>query len=224
MITDLHSHIPLPDAVLSIDIDASQQMSDLSDSSDPSQIPSKAPLFTCGLHPWSADRLTPELMERLRLMLGRPDCLGMGEAGLDAMRGPSIDLQMAAFEAQARLAMAMDLPIIIHCVRAHEPLIALYRRLKPCRPWIVHGFRGKPAVARRLLDAGLSLSLGPRFNPDTARMIPLDRLYIETDAQHSDPTVTISGVAREIAQARSTTPEAILTHSAQAIQSLRLPR
>ena len=156
MITDLHSHIPSPDAVLSLD------------PSDPSQIPSKAPLFTCGLHPWNADRFSPELLDKLRQMLGRPGCLGLGEAGLDAMRGPAIDLQTAVFEAQARLAIEMELPMVIHCVRAHEPLIALYRRLRPARPWIIHGFRGKPAVARRLLDASripLHLHCSPSHIP-----------------------------------------------------------
>lgn len=214
MISDLHSHIPSPDAVLSID---------LSDKSDPSQIPSEARLFTCGLHPWNADRFTPSLLERLRRMLTRPDCLGLGEAGLDALSGPSLDRQMPVFEFQARLAEELQLPMIIHCVRAHEPLIALYRRLRPRRPWIIHGFRGKPAVARRLLDAGLSISLGPRFNPETARIIPLERLYIETDAQ-SPYNPTITEVAKSIAEARSTTPEAILIHSAQTIRPLRQPR
>lgn len=214
MISDLHSHIPSPDAVLSID---------LSDKSDPTQIPSEARLFTCGLHPWNADRFTPSLLERLRRMLTRPDCLGLGEAGLDALRGPSLDRQMPVFESQARLAEELQMPMIIHCVRAHEPLIALYRRLRPQRPWIIHGFRGKPAVARRLLDAGLSLSLGPRFNTETARLIPEDRLFIETDAMTPD-SPSIASVAQAISQARSTTPEAILLHSAQAIQSLRQPR
>lgn len=214
MIFDLHSHIPSPDAVLSID---------LSDKSDPSQIPSEARLFTCGLHPWNADRFTPSLLERLRRMLTRPDCLGLGEAGLDALRGPSLDRQMPVFESQARLAEESQLPMIIHCVRAHEPLIALYRRLRPQRPWIIHGFRGKPAVARRLLDAGLSISLGPRFNPETARIIPLERLYIETDAMTTD-SPSIASVAQTIAEARQSTPEAILLHSAQSIQSLRHTR
>ena len=177
------------------------------DPSDPSQIPSKAPLFTCGLHPWNADRFSPELLDKLRQMLGRPGCLGLGEAGLDAMRGPAIDLQTAVFEAQARLAIEMELPMVIHCVRAHEPLIALYRRLRPARPWIIHGFRGKPAVARRLLDAGLSLSLGPRFNTEGM----------------TSKSPSISTVAQAISLARATTPEALLLHSAQAIQSLRLP-
>lgn len=212
MIFDLHSHIPSPDAVLSID---------LSDKSDPSQIPSEAKLFTCGLHPWNADRFTPSLLERLRRMLTRPDCLGLGEAGLDALRGPSLDRQMPVFEFQARLAEELQLPMIIHCVRAHEPLIALYRRLRPRRPWIIHGFRGKPAVACRILDAGMSISLGPRFNPETARLIPLDRLFIETDAQPSDHTQSITEVARALAETRQTTLEAILLHSAQAIRSLR---
>ncbi len=214
MISDLHSHIPSPDAVLSID---------LSDKSDPTQIPSEARLFTCGLHPWNADRFTPSLLERLRRMLTRPDCLGLGEAGLDALRGPSLDRQMPVFEFQARLAEELQLPMIIHCVRAHEPLIALYRRLRPRRPWIIHGFRGKSAVACRILDAGMSISLGPRFNPETARLIPLDRLFIETDAMTPD-SPSIASVAQAISQARSTTPEAILLHSAQSIQSLRHTR
>ncbi len=75
--------------------------------------------------------------------------------------------------------------------------MALKKELKPTQPWIIHGFRGKPQQAGQLLRAGFNLSLGPNFNPETARVIPSDRLHIETD----DSPVTLKAVASAVQKA-----------------------
>ena len=49
-------------------------------------------------------------------------------------------------------------------------------------PWIVHGFRGGPALARQLLDAGFDLSFGLRYNKESFDITPTERRYRETDA------------------------------------------
>ena len=65
-------------------------------------------------------------------------------------------------------------------------------------PWIVHGFRGAPALARQLLDAGMHLSLGEHFRPDTAAIIPADRLHVETDTS----SLPIEEIAARVRAAR----------------------
>lgn len=46
---------------------------------------------------------------------------------------------------------------------------------------VVHGFRGKPQLAKQLLNAGFAISYGEHFNPESVAVTPLDKLCIETD-------------------------------------------
>ena len=79
------------------------------------------------------------------------------------------------------LAEEVQKPLILHCVKAYDRLIALRKEMKPQQAWILHGFRGKPQQAEQLIKAGFHISLGEKFNPDSARIIPADRLFIESD-------------------------------------------
>lgn len=141
--------------------------------------------YSVGIHPWATDKpIALSELKRLVAMARDERAVAVGECGYDRLRGGAMDCQRRVFEFQARLAARLGKPLIIHCVRAFDLLLASAKRLRP-EPgmWIVHGFRGKPALARQLLDAGMSLSLGEKFNPATAAVIPPTRLYHETDAQ-----------------------------------------
>jgi Tat protein secretion system quality control protein TatD with DNase activity len=50
-------------------------------------------------------------------------------------------------------------------------------------PLIIHGFRKGPQLARQLLDAGFSISIGTHHHPDILSIIPPHRLYHETDEE-----------------------------------------
>ena len=72
-------------------------------------------------------------------------------------------------------------PLLLHVVRAYAEILALHKRVRPSQPWIVHGFRGKPALALQLVKAGFYLSVGPDCPQATVDVIPLERLLHETD-------------------------------------------
>ena len=72
-----------------------------------------------------------------------------------------------------------------------------------CQPWIIHGFRGKKEVARSLLDQGFYLSFGQKFQPETLRYVPEDRLLLETD----ESLLPIREIYQEAASTRKTTVE-----------------
>lgn len=160
-------------------------------------------LFSVGVHPWHAGMENVALLPGL---LGREDVVAIGECGLDSLRGPEATVQREVFEAQAAMASELDMPLIIHCVKAVDGILAVKRRLKPANPWIFHGFRGKPQQALQLIDNGFYLSFGPRFNPQSAAAIPPERLLIETDDTDAD----ISAVAQAVAEARTTGQEEIM--------------
>lgn len=147
--------------------------------------------YSIGVHPWEADRFNEKALIEAA---SNPLVKAIGETGIDMLRGPEPDVQEAVFRRHAELSETLRLPLIIHCVKAYDRIMAIRREIKPEQPWIIHGFRGKPQLARQLLNAGFHISLGPRFNPETARIVPGDRLHIETD----DSTASIEEVAKSI--------------------------
>ena len=109
----------------------------------------------------------------------------IGETGLDFACTVPRDTQLAALRAQLALARRERLPVVLHCVRAFEPLM---RELDACEPRAVifHGFIGSPEQARQALARGYCLSFGERAfaSPKTLRALhetPLGQLFLETD-------------------------------------------
>ena len=161
-------------------------------------------LRTEGVHPWDADmQLVATLGERLS------DAQAVGETGLDFVHGPSREGQTEALRAQLRLARERELPVVLHCVRAFEPLM---RELAACEPRAVifHGFIGSPEQARQALAKGYFLSFGERAfaSPKTLaalRETPLSQLFLETD----DSPVPIEEIYARAAEARSVPTEVL---------------
>ena len=109
----------------------------------------------------------------------------IGEIGLDFACRSDRTLQTEVLRIQLRLAHRTGLPVVLHFVRAFEPLM---RELAACQPRevIFHGFIGSPEQARTALSHGCYLSFGERAfaSPKSLRAlheVPLDRLFLETD-------------------------------------------
>lgn len=198
-INNFHSHIPGAD-ILNVRLDtepANQQQISVS------------PYFTVGMHPWDTDKGYPyDAIDNLGRALADPRVIGVGEIGIDPLHGAPIDLQTELLEFQLKYAIEADKPVIIHVVRRHDIIRELRRRFKGKKPWAIHSFRGKPEVARQLIEDDFYISLGPKFNPETAAIIPSNRLLVETD---DAPLESISDVIAAVAAARHTTPAAINT-------------
>ena len=157
---------------------------------------------TWGIHPW--DSLPRPLQKKggLRQSAVPPSFggegggfLAIGECGLDALRGPSMDIQEEVFLQQIRLGEELKKPLVIHCVKAFDRLLRLRRELRPNMPWMLHGFRGKPQQLRSLLDAGFFVSFGFRHNEESLRLCPLERLMLETDDEMRHISILYNNVA-----------------------------
>lgn len=166
---DIHSHVGGEDRVLSVDFSTGKLP----------ELPTQA--FTLGVHPWNAHR--PVDWEAFEAALSHSGVVGIGEAGIDKLRGPSVSEQMPVFLRQVELSEKYGLPLVIHSVRANHLILELKKRLHPTMPWVIHGFRGAPAEARQLMEAGLHLSLGKRSNPEVAAMSPSPFIHFETDEE-----------------------------------------
>jgi len=170
-IADIHTHDLHPAVPSVINIDPAEIS--LSHPALP-QIP-EGSFFSLGIHPQHATEtyISTALLNLRHLATANPDAvIAIGEAGLDRTLPSTLDAQAPVFIAQARLAQELSLPLIIHCVRAFDRLLAIRKAMRPTVPWIVHGFRGKPALARQLLNAGLLLSFGHRHNADSLAITP----------------------------------------------------
>lgn len=149
-------------------------------------------VYTIGIHPWhlTKDNFSNQL-QKVRIYGCHENVAAIGEAGFDMLKGPSIELQKRAFEEQVKIAGEYSKPVYIHCVKAWEELLAAHKRLKPSRPWLVHGFRGKKELALQLLSRGMYISFwfGFVIRPESGeliRILPSDRIFLETDGSGED--------------------------------------
>lgn len=176
--SDIHTHTPgQPGTVLSIPISEVEGI--VADQH-----------YSLQLHPWhltSAEEISA-FEVCARGLADDPRFVAIGECGLDPLCHTPLALQHQAFLAALRLAKELDKPVVIHCVRLWDLLLQDIRQVftpEEClrQPLIIHGFRKGPQLARQLLNAGLSLSLGQKYNEQTLALIPAERLYRETDAE-----------------------------------------
>jgi TatD DNase family protein len=135
--------------------------------------------FSCGIHPWNAAEADIEQLEKI---LSDPGVVAVGEVGLDKLKGSDLNVQIKVFRQQIELATDKGKPLIIHCVKAWEELIALYKEYRKYSvPWIIHGYRGNPDQTRQLAKIGFKFSIGEKYNADSLKHIPINDIFCETD-------------------------------------------
>lgn len=194
MILDFHTH--------------NQQATDALISVMPEEFdPQPGKFYSVGIHPWHSQEVTPSVLNALETAAQHPQVLAIGETGLDALRGASLEAQMELFRKHIALAEQLGKALIIHMVRTSQQVLKAWHESQRLVPWIIHGMRGNPRVAQPLIDAGFYLSFGSRFNPATVAATPLDRLLIETD---DDADITIHDVAQAIAQVHGITIQELI--------------
>lgn len=163
-------------------------------------------LYSIGLHPWdtgtntagndldhttgdtgtnTAGNTGEENLSLLRSQIERvaesPQVVAIGEAGIDTLRGAPMFRQLQEFKWQFELSERLRKPMVIHAVKADDIICGLRRDLSPTLPWAIHGYRGKPSAASQLIKAGCYISFGEKFNPETLKSIPDNRILAETD-------------------------------------------
>jgi TatD DNase family protein len=153
----------------------------------PQEFDAAIPFYSIGIHPLyiNENRLESDFLivdEKLAL----PECLALGECGLDKRSETPFELQLSVFERQLALAEKYQKPVVIHCVAAFQELIAIKKRLKLSVPMLVHGFSKKEELAKQLMDAGFYVSFGKNLLripelESVFKNIPNDRFLLETD-------------------------------------------
>ena len=148
--------------------------------------------YTYGIHPWFLNEENhKQLISCVENAVIQAEIIAIGEAGFDRLRGPSPELQRRVFEEQIIISEKILKPVVIHCVRAWDELLAVHKKLRPKMPWLIHGFRGNVELADQLLTKGMFLSFWFEFvlRPESRnllRHLPADRIFLETDGADVD--------------------------------------
>jgi TatD DNase family protein len=150
-----------------------------------------------GVHPHEAARWDEGDARRLADLLAHPRAVAVGECGLDFHYDfATREQQERALRAQWEVALALDLPVVVHNRESEAAMLALLAEpaFAPLRADF-HSFSGGLAMARALLDRGtswLGISGMVTFKKaDNVREplphVPPDRLLVETDTPYLAP-------------------------------------
>ncbi len=173
-----------------------------------------------GVHPHDAKTITPDTYARLRELAREPKVVGLGETGLDFYydNSPRED-QRTHFRAFIHLARELGLPLSMHVREAYgEAVDTLQVEGEGQVRGVMHCFTGSVEEARALLDLNLFISFSGIVTFKTAhalrevaRIVPLERLLIETDCpllapvpyrgKRNEPTYVVQ-VAKTLAEVK----------------------
>ena len=144
-----------------------------------------------GYHPWYIRERTPDWLKNLTKFLDETPGAVIGEIGLDRWKPDlSYEGQEEVFVAQLRLAAERNLPVSIHCLQAWGRMLDLLKTgSRPARGFLLHSYGGPKEMVKPLADLGAYFSLPGYYaherkerQRETFKIIPRDRLLIETDA------------------------------------------
>ena len=185
-----------------------------------------------GIHPESIGQSG---LEDIKPLSAHKKCVAIGEIGLDYYWvNDNKDEQKALFCEQLELSADLGLPVIIHDRDAHCDTLEILKRYKP--KGVLHSFSGSTEMAKEIIDMGMYIGIGGVITfknakklPDVVKMLPDDRILLETDAPYLTPepyrgkinhSALIYFTAEKIAEIRGTTTEKILKISKENAERL----
>jgi TatD DNase family protein len=202
--------------------------------------------FGLGVHP----QLLPELdpagdlgrLAALEAALRRGGAVAVGECGLDGpsvLAGAPLARQVEVLRGHLAVARRLGLPVILHCLKAHEALLALLAEEPLPAGGVLHSYSGSAEQVRLYARFDLHFSFAGPVTYETAkrplaavRAVARERLLLETDAPDQTPRphrgrnepALLPRIAAAVARALGTSLEDVdATTSANARALFRLP-
>lgn len=179
----------------------------------------------CGIHPEDLEDVSKSDLDKIKELLKHPKCVAIGEIGLDYHYDfTPREKQIEYLRAQLEIANGLDMPIIFHDRDSHQDTLDLLKEYKP--KGVVHCFSGSVEMAQEVLKLGMYIGLGGAVTfknakkpVSVAKMVPADRLLLETDSPYMTPvpfrgkrcnSMHIEYSAQMIADVRETSIDEIL--------------
>lgn len=170
-----------------------------------------------GYHPHEADDVTDADMQLLRKQLGHARVVAIGETGLDYhYLHSTAENQQRVFRQHLDIAAEIQKPVIIHTREAWDDTMAILDEYTgKLKNVVIHCYGGDTEQTKRVLDRGYTISFTGTVTfknndalRDVARMIPPERLMIESDCPFISP--------HPVRNIRPNEP-ALITHTAQCL-------
>jgi TatD DNase family protein len=154
--------------------------------------------YSVGVHPLDTQHWCPDTVDVLRqAALDDSRVVAIGELGLDLFRDKNLEEQLAVLRPQLDLAVELNLPVIVHCRDAAEPMLDELRTRRSeglCPTGVMHCWGGTPEEMHAFLDLGFYISFsGTVTFPKAlathacAEQVPEDRFLVETDCPFLAP-------------------------------------
>jgi len=148
-----------------------------------------------GIHPEHADTISDETIKRIKELCSHKKVVAIGETGLDYYweNNPSREIQKEAFKRQIELAKELNLPVIVHNRESTEDMVNILKETRP-RKAIIHCVSVSAEIAKILVGMDYYISFSgtvtfknaPKLR-EVAKIVPINRLLIETDSPYLSP-------------------------------------
>ncbi|HEY6898046.1 MAG TPA: TatD family hydrolase [Rhodocyclaceae bacterium] len=149
-----------------------------------------------GVHPDTEEEGREPTEDELVELAAHPKAVAIGETGLDYYRlTGDLEWQRDRFRTHIRAARRCGKPLIIHTRAAAEDTLRVLREEQGGEVGgVFHCFTESEEIARHALDLGFHISLSgivtfknAEMLRAVARLVPLDRLLVETDSPYLAP-------------------------------------
>ncbi len=211
---------------------------------EPSEIPAIKALaqrftelsYSVGVHPLDTKHWEKNTLAVLRNAALDDPCrvVAIGELGLDLFRDKNLSEQLLVLQPQLDLAVELDLPVIIHCREAAAPMLEELRQRHQsgkCPRGVMHCWGGTVEEMESFLELGFYISFSgtvtfPKAENihSCARLVPIDRLLVETDCPFLAPVPNrgkrnepayVQNVAARVAELRQESLESLATFTTE---------
>ena len=193
-----------------------------------------------GLHPEDVRPNWREVVDEMRrIQMEAPkEFIAIGEVGLDFYWSREDEHeQTKCFEEHVRWAIEAQLPLMIHCRKAQNEMVAILKKYRgQLCGGVFHCFAGNEKEAAELLafdgfliGVGGVLTFKKSHLPEVLHSIPLDRLVCETDAPYMAPvpmrgkrneSAFIPYIIERMAEAYGTTADEVARHTSANVRKL----
>jgi TatD DNase family protein len=183
--------------------------------------------FAVGLHPLDVARWTEVTAQQIKTLANSDKrVVAIGETGLDLYKANNYQQQKLVLEAQLSIAHELNKPVIIHCRDAAlqlQEIVRAFIKERGAIKGVMHCWGGNPEETAWFLDLGFYISFSGTVTfkkaqqiQESAKIVPSDRLLIETDCPFLAPVPKrgktnepsfVKYVAQHLATLRDTTIE-----------------
>lgn len=149
-----------------------------------------------GVHPWMVPNIKQDWLDHLIMYLRKHPEAAVGEVGLDKwVKNHSIEQQKQVLSEQVEIAIDLNRPLCLHCLKAWGTLVDLLEESgTPQVGFMLHAFAGPAELVKPFLELGAYFSFSGYFMKEGKEKVrqlfaelPEDRILVETDAPDMAP-------------------------------------